>query len=793
MSHAPRRRKNRAPQLSVTQLEDRTVPSGVATDHDHAEAGPNASPPSYSYFQPSGFLTGPQAGDRDTVARSTLANFAPVSGLTVADVTTAGISNSYTSVGQSHVYFRQELNGLPVLNTAAGVHLMPDGRALMVNVAFVSNLAGVAPPVAPAAVSQAEAVARAAAEFGYTLQTPPVVLSTPGGVRQTVVIGEPEFSDQAIRVERAYVNTPRGVRAVWELVARTPDGHHWYNATVDSTDGAVEFWSDWVDNHDTYNVLPVPNESPSEGGRAVLVNPADPNASPFGWHDTNGVAGGEFTDTRGNNVSAQEDADDNNSGGARPGGGPDRIFDFPFNTSLSPSGYVPAATTNLFYFNNVMHDVTHRYGFDAVSGNFQTNNYGGGGLGNDAVQADSQDGSGTNNANFGTPPDGSAPRMQMYVWTAATPDRDSDFDNGIIAHEYGHGISNRLTGGPANSNALNALQSGGMGEGWSDFFAMMLTQRPTDLPGDRYGMGTYVLNQPPTGNGIRSFPYSFDMGINPMTFANYGTGAGQSTQVHFAGARWCSALWDMNWLLIGKNGYDPDLTTGYAAGGGPASAGNKLMMRLVLDAMKIQAVNPSFTQARDAILASDVALTGGVNQREIWTAFARRGLGFSATTAGSNDSNITEAFDMPPTHAAAPGVTAQTPNGLTATAPASLTLTFSEAMDPASFAVGSDVASFTGPGGADLLPAISGFTWTTTTTLRIDFATQTTPGLYSLVLGPNILAADGVAMNQDFDATPGEATQDRYTANFRYDPTTLTVTATTPAAGAVVPVSTTTI
>ena len=68
----------------------------------------------------------------------------------------------------------------------------------------------------------------------------------------------------------------------------------------------------------------------------------------------------------------------------------------------------------------------------------------------------------------------------MYLFNYTTPDRDGDLDNGIIIHEYGHGVSNRLTGGPANANALDALQSGGMGEGWSDWWALMFTQKPTD-------------------------------------------------------------------------------------------------------------------------------------------------------------------------------------------------------------------------------------------------------------------------------------------------------------------------
>src|SRR5690606_7188110 len=101
---------------------------------------------------------------------------------------------------------------------------------------------------------------------------------------------------------------------------------------------------------------------------------------------------------------------------------------------------------------NVIHDVAYQFGFDEAGGNFQENNYGNGGLGSDYVHAEAQDGSGVNNANFATPPDGQNPRMQMYIWTAPNPDRDGDLDNGIITHEYGHGISNRLVGGPANTS-----------------------------------------------------------------------------------------------------------------------------------------------------------------------------------------------------------------------------------------------------------------------------------------------------------------------------------------------------
>ena len=80
--------------------------------------------------------------------------------------------------------------------------------------------------------------------------------------------------------------------------------------------------------------------------------------------------------------------------------------------------------TNLFYWNNIMHDVTFGYGFDEAAGNFQVTNYSGAVGGGDDVRAEAQDGSGTNNANFGTPAQNAAnprPRMQMFVWTHPRP------------------------------------------------------------------------------------------------------------------------------------------------------------------------------------------------------------------------------------------------------------------------------------------------------------------------------------------------------------------------------------
>jgi subtilisin-like proprotein convertase family protein len=262
-----------------------------------------------------------------------------------------------------------------------------------------------------------------------------------------------------------------------------------------------------------------------------------------------------------------------------------------------------------------------------------------------------------------TPPDGQNPQMIMgfIQLTQNDPVRDTDLTSDVVIHEHGHGVSNRLTG---NANGLFALQSGGLGEGWSDWWPLMFAQRPTDLQMSQYPSGNYALGLPPNGPGIRNFRYSFNKTLNPLTYGNFddpvfpsGPGAIQfitgnpGFEVHNAGEIWCSALWDLNWLLINKHGFDSNLYTGYSASapaGSPLAAGNKLALQLVMDGLKIQPINPTFLDARDAILAADVILTGGQNQFEIWSAFARRGMGLSADDGGNaNSINITEAFDIP--------------------------------------------------------------------------------------------------------------------------------------------------
>ena len=808
-SRHPRRTRIHGTPLTLTQLEDRSVPSG---------GNLYPLPPKFDLSSPTGYLTGPQPDKSAATALAVLTRFAPQVGLQPADVAGATLLSGYADSGggwMTHYYFRQSVNGLPVANSSIGVHFASDNSVITINGQFVQGLGQMAGslPRTPT-LSPVAAVAAAAAYFNYPTNSPPVLVS--GGIlgpTYDAVVSAPAVSMSNIPVKATYVSNGNSVRLGWGLQTYERGGAHAYNVVVDAQSGAVLLASDWVESAgpaspggtsggggstlpggtgggtvgggggvvlpgggggggvsgtasgDAYRVFPLTNSNPTSGSdRSLLVSPADRTASPAGW--IGGAA------TSGNNASGQADPDGTDSGGS-VAALPTNLFDFPLDFTAQPQTYTAASVTQLFYDVNALHDLYYKYGFTEAAGNFQQTNFTGQGLGNDAVQADAQDGGGTGNATFYTPPDGIAPRLQTYLWYTTTPARDGAFDSTIIAHEYGHGVSTRLTGGAGNADSLQAPQSAAMGEGWSDWWALMYTMKPGDSGANPAAIGGYAVGG---SGGLRSYPYSTDLATDPLTFGNWGGGAGQNTNEYDGGQIWGSALWDMTWNLIGKYGFDENLGNGYSSGG----AGNTLALQLVMDAMKLQPANPTFIEARDALLLADRNLTGGQNAQAIWAAFAGRGLGYGATTNG--DGVVTPSFAMPPA-AANPTVVAQTPAGtVTGAPPTKVTVTFSEPMDPASFNPRDDIVGFTGPGGIDLKPAAiaGGFAWLSPTKLQINFAVpanSATQGRYSLTLAPGILSKDNHSpLDQNFNGVPGETPGDQYAVNFAYDATPLLVT-----------------
>jgi hypothetical protein len=222
---------------------------------------------------------------------------------------------------------------------------------------------------------------------------------------------------------------------------------------------------------------------------------------------------------------------------------------------------------------------------------------------------------------------------------ALAVNRDSDLDAGVIAHEYGHGISNRLTGGPNVTSCLGNAEQ--MGEGWSDWQALILTSNSDDRVNTARGIGPYVVFQPGDGAGIRPTPYSTDMTVNPSTYLTINNPA--ISQPHGIGYVWTTMLWEMHWNLVDRYGFNPDVYDPWYKGG------NNLAHQLVTDGMKFQPCRPGFEDGRDAILAAERALTLGINKCELWRAFAKRGMGFGADQGSNTDRfDGTESFALPP-------------------------------------------------------------------------------------------------------------------------------------------------
>lgn len=464
----------------------------------------------------------------------------------------------------------------------------------------------------------------------------------------------------------------------------------------------------------------------------------------------------------------------------------------------------------LFYNINFLHDWYYDAGFNEVSGNAQTNNFGRGGTGNDSIRAQVQDFQGFNNANMTTGADGIRPRMRMYnfqspanhlelqapvaavgkyaigismsgpqtwdvtaeivratfsnspssctvtnagalagkiamfdfdntdgtgcsfttrisrltaattasalmmVYTASTAsvvasitgfvptntkpvaliswntgqvikgqialpetvtarlyrahDRDGTLDSQIVFHEWFHYASNRLVG---NGTGLGTNMSAGMGEGWSDFNAMLLTARASDTatPGNDQFQGTYAMSTfatsgvPYTGAannayyyGIRRYPYSTDMTRNPLTFRHitngvalpvgppisFGADGAANAQVHNTGEVWATMLWECYAALLrDTTGPSPRLTFQQA---------QDRMKQYLISALKVTPVFPTFTEARDALLAVAEA-SDFVDYLAFRIAFAKRGASSNAVSPdrfSTDNAGVVEDFATGP-------------------------------------------------------------------------------------------------------------------------------------------------
>lgn len=723
-----------------------------------------------------------------------------------ADVQDLIITTEFESAASqlTHVYVSQAVQGIRISNSSLSATFDGSGK-----LRFVAGrpFADLAPSAASPSISLQQAIA---SQLENEISGLHVQLSPKGIHKADVLLEGINYRHRAASELVYYMTSEKELKLAWSFDCELPNRKHWYHYFVDAADGTLLHKIDWqtsciaahiggsphsTHNHSAhvaaplpfspldgsgYRVFELPVESPNHGARTLASQPADLLASPFGWHDTNGSDGAEYTITRGNNVYAYEDQNNENEPGTSPDGGPDLLFDYAYDTGQLPENYADAAITNLFYLNNRIHDVLYNYGFDEAAGNFQATNYSNLGLDDDYVMAECQDGEDFNNANMSTPPDGYNPRMQMYLWqagqiqdifsvnapgdlagnyttssfssfgpgapaggitqdivvfadadgsnTGCTPAVnsaaldgkiailrrgdcnfavkvleaqdagavaciivnntagitnpggfepgitipsfmilqsvgediiaalqngtvvnatingaeggnfiDGSFDNGVVIHEYVHGLSIRLTGGSSTSNCLSNEEQ--MGEGWSDWFSIMLTMNMDAANPVYRPMGTFASDQTTDGNGIRPLPYDTSFAVNDYTYADLGNN--EIAVPHGVGFIWSTMLWDLSWAFIDQYGYDADVVNG--------EGGNNIALQLITDGLKLQSCEPGFVDGRDAILMADELTHGGANKCLIWRVFARRGLGYSASQGSSNSvTDGTAAFDLPP-------------------------------------------------------------------------------------------------------------------------------------------------
>jgi extracellular elastinolytic metalloproteinase len=385
--------------------------------------------------------------DFDEIAFRYIRENAADFGVTPADVANLAVTTSYRSKHNrvTHVNVQQQLDGMPVQGAHATVNIAHNRKVIFA----AGALRPLTPATGTAQIDAAQAVKAAADALDLAEPDALRVLQAGTGAEQETVVSDGGISREAIPASLVYQPIGSGSRLAWQLTIDDSAGEHLWNAVVDAETGELLNADDWT-AHDTYEGLesalsrdggggasspirtpsPVidgssytvfgwPNESPNDASRTRMSNPADRIASPFGWHDTDADRAPEFTITQGNNAHAYLDQDDDEAAdfGGNPDGGAGLDFHFPADLNEHAQAYRDAVVANLFYGNNMIHDVLYRYGFDDEAGNFQVNNYGRGGNGGDPVRAEAADGSGTNNANFSTPAmDGLPPRMQMFLW-----------------------------------------------------------------------------------------------------------------------------------------------------------------------------------------------------------------------------------------------------------------------------------------------------------------------------------------------------------------------------------------
>ena len=670
--------KTRVPSLKVEYNSDIKTPEVISPDVQMGRE----------------FLTSASGSKRSDILLNFLKQNNELIGSTENQINGLKVFSDYTNPdgNLSFVELTQEINGIPVFRGEVKAGFTKNGEIIRV----INNFA---PGLSYESLSTdfrqpGDAVRSAASYINHNLKADETSPNSAASNNLKTVYGQ---GDWATTAEKMYFPTEPGVAVpAWRVMFWLPVNA--FYVIVDAETGAMLWRKNLGEDQSqsaTYQVYSNPNAMINVADSAAPLSPGsvDPasgvqgaitsrtnvirfgNEAPYTFNNNGWITDGGNT-TDGNNLESGLDIDGVNGvdAGSPVTGSPARVFSSAWNPPPgNPApGDAPTAVEarrgaiiQQFYIMNWYHDELYRLGFTESARNFQQDNFGRGGVGGDRVSGEGQDSSGTNNANFNAGADGTRGRMQMYVWTGPNPDRDGTGDADIMIHEVTHGTSNRLHG---NNAGLTLNNSRAMGEGWSDFYAHALLSEPGDTINGTYTLSGYTLFQAfgvvGTQNyyyGIRRFPKAVMASTggpnnrphNPMTFADIDQSTANTTngaypamagphiataadQVHAAGEVWSNALWEIRARMVQRLGW---------------AAGNRLVLQLVTDGMKLAPLGPTFLTERDAIVAAALATGNGADVADVWAGFAIRGMGAGASMqnvgTGTGNARVTEDFGLP--------------------------------------------------------------------------------------------------------------------------------------------------
>ena len=593
-----------------------------------------------------GSLTGASSASAESIASDYLRANAAVFRL---DASALALAKSFTDVhGIRHLRFAQSLDGVPVLNGGVRVNVAADGRIVNVVGSPVTIVGGAA--TAPQVAAEA-ALGTALRDVGAAVV--PWSSRAEGDARRTTVFASGD------RAALGLYDTVEGLRLGWETIVRSPAGL--YRSVIDASSGAVLLRRSLTQDSTGLAFDNYPGAA--TGGTQRAYDLTGRGWLPAGAKYLDGPNTHVWADVNDNNLADQTEEIDPSAivRSARDWRWPLQRF-FPPVAGCEvwfctwepehPGSWAKNADQSgqqLFVLLNRFHDHLEAapIGFDNAAGNFE---------GDDVVWGQALDGAKTagnlpdgnhiDNANFGTPPDGQSPTMQMFLWHqpfAGAGDpfiaADGSNDAGIVYHEYTHGLSNRLVVDSLGNSTLNSLQAGAMGEAWGDWYGNdflandgLLTDDP-DVADVRVGnyvgggfdlIRTEPIDCTPSMTAAQGCPGGVTTGEGGYTYGDMAKIIGVP-EVHADGEVWGQTLWQIRGVL-----------------------GSAVTEAIVTEGMMLSPDDPTMLDMRNAILQADTTIFGGTHVAALWTAFASRGLGYFAGAIDGSDFQPAESFALPP-------------------------------------------------------------------------------------------------------------------------------------------------